>query len=47
MSDEQTITIFCRDRNLWIDFVSVVKKQKKEIWNVLEPLLKKYIKEEK
>lgn len=31
-------------RDLWIDFVSKVKKDRKEVWEVLEPLLRGYIK---
>ena len=41
-----TITIR-GDRNVWIDFVATVKKQKKDVWEVLEPLLKNYIKKNK
>lgn len=31
------------DRDVWIDFVTKVKKSKSKIWSVLEPMLKKYI----
>lgn len=30
------------ERELWLDFVHKVKKDKKKIWNVLRPYLKKY-----
>lgn len=30
------------DRELWLDFVHKVKKDKKKIWTVLRPYLKKY-----
>ena len=33
------------ERNLWIDFIAKVKKEKKEVWEVLEPIIKKYLKE--
>ena len=32
------------DRNLWIDFVAKIKKEKKEVWQVLEKLIKEYLK---
>ena len=32
------------DRNVWIDFVSKVKKDRKEVWEVLSKLISKYIK---
>ena len=31
------------DRKLWIDFVAKVKKQKKEVWDVLLVFIKKYL----
>ena len=34
---------FRGDRNLWIDFVSKVKKEKKEVWDVLETFIKNYL----
>ena len=33
------------DRNLWIDFVAKIKKERKEVWEVLRPMIKKYLKE--
>ncbi len=33
------------DRNVWIDFVAKVKKERKEVWEVLEGLIKDYIKQ--
>ena len=38
-----TITIK-GERNLWIDFVSKIKKERKEVWQVLEPFIKDYLK---
>ena len=32
------------DRDTWIDFVAKIKKQNKEVWGVLEPMIKKYLK---
>jgi len=32
------------DRNVWIDFVAECKRQKTEVWAVLEPYLKQFIK---
>ena len=31
------------ERELWIDFTHKVKKDKKQVWQVLSPFLKKYI----
>lgn len=38
------IITFKGDREIWIDFIAKVKKQRKQVWWVLEPLLKNYIK---
>lgn len=43
---KETIT-FKGDRNLWIDFVSKVKKQRKQVWEVLEKLLRDYLRQDK
>lgn len=32
------------DRNTWQDFVHKVKKNKKQVWDVIKPMLKEYIK---
>ena len=42
----ETITIK-GDRDVWIDFVSKVKKKRKSVWSVLEPMIKSYIKGDK
>lgn len=42
---EKDIITLRGDRNVWIDFVAQVKKQKKGVWEVLEPFIKKFIKE--
>jgi hypothetical protein len=31
------------ERELWIEFIHRAKKEKKKIWDVLSPYLKKYI----
>ncbi len=33
------------NRKLWCDFVNKLRKEKKEVWEVLEPFIKKYLKE--
>ena len=35
---------FKGERNLWIDFVAKLKKERKEVWQILEPFIKEYIK---
>ena len=35
---------FIGDRDIWQDFVYKVKKNKKKVWQVLEPILENYIK---
>lgn len=32
------------DRNLWIDFIAKVKKQRKTVWEILEPFIKSFLK---
>lgn len=32
------------DRGLWIDFISKIKKNKTQVWLVLKPFIKEYIK---
>jgi hypothetical protein len=31
------------DRDIWLDFTHKVRKNRKQIWEVLEPMLKEYI----
>ena len=31
------------ERDLWIDFVAKVKKEKRVVWDVLRPCLEKYL----
>jgi len=31
------------ERDLWLDFIHKAKKEKKKVWDVLGPFLKKYI----
>lgn len=40
-----TVTIRDCDRDIWLDFVAKCKKNRKTAWEVLEPILKKYNKE--
>lgn len=35
------------DRDLWIDFVAKVKKQRKQVWEVLELYIKDFLKTNK
>jgi len=44
MKEEKSVITFKGDRDAWIDFVSKVKKQRKKVWEVLEPLIKEYTK---
>ena len=32
------------DRNLWIDFIAKIKKERKNVWEVLEKFIKSYLK---
>lgn len=32
------------NRDLWIDFVAKIKKEKKEVWEVLEKMIEDYLK---
>ena len=32
------------DRDIWLEFTYKVKKNKKQVWEILEPMLKDYIK---
>ena len=41
-----TLISFRGDRNIWQDFMHKVKKNKKQVWEVMEPLLDGYIKKE-
>jgi len=39
-----TLISFRGDRDIWQDFVYKIKKNKKQVWEILEPMLKEYIK---
>ncbi len=41
------IITFRGDRNLWIDFVANIKKDRKQVWQVLEKFIKAYLKRRK
>tara|TARA_Y100000034_G_scaffold100771_1_gene124575 strand:+ start:521 stop:649 length:129 start_codon:yes stop_codon:yes gene_type:complete len=32
------------DRDLWIDFIAKIKKERKNVWEVLEQFIKHYLK---
>ena len=32
------------NRDLWTDFTIKLKKEKKQVWEVLEPFIRKYLK---
>lgn len=34
---------FKGERNLWIDFVAKLKKERKEVWQTLESFIKDYL----
>lgn len=38
---------FQGDRDIWQDFMYIVKKQKLKVWDALEPTLKEYIEKNK
>jgi hypothetical protein len=40
---EDVIT-FRGNRDLWIDFIAKIKKERKTVWEVLEGLIKSYLK---
>lgn len=42
--EDITLISFRGDRNIWQDFIYKVKKNKTQVWQVLEPKLKEYIK---
>jgi hypothetical protein len=31
------------ERELWLDFIHKAKKEKKKVWEILSPFLKKYV----
>ena len=43
MGKEKDVLTFRGDRDVWIDFVSQVKKERKEVWEVLSSLINKYL----
>ena len=42
--DKKEIITFRGNRDLWIDFVAKVKKERKQVWQVLEKFIKSYLK---
>jgi len=38
------VITFKGNRELWIDFVAKVKKQRKKVWDVLKEFIKEYLK---
>lgn len=41
---DKTLISFRGNRDLWLDFTHQVRKNKTEVWEVLEPVLKQYVK---
>ena len=41
---EKEVITLKGDRGLWMEFTIKLKRQKKEVWEVLESLIKKYLK---
>lgn len=41
------VITFRGDRDLWIDFVAKVKKDRKQVWEVLEKFIRSYLKTKK
>lgn len=44
MPEKDIITIR-GERDLWIDFTNKLRKQRKEVWEVIKPFIEKYLKE--
>lgn len=38
------VITFKGDRNLWIDFVAKLKKDRKQVWEALEKFIRAYLK---
>lgn len=38
------VLCFRGERDLWIDFTTRIKKERKEVWDVLKPIVKNYLK---
>lgn len=36
---------FRGERNLWIDFIAKIKKERKTVWQILKPFIEKQVKE--
>ena len=41
---KKDIICFRGERNEWIDFIAKLKKEKKEVWEILQPFIKDYLK---
>ena len=37
------VMTFRGERDLWVDFVNKIRKEKKNVWDVLKPFIKKYL----
>ena len=44
---EKDIITFRGKRDTWIDFVSQIKKEKKEVWDIMSVMIRKYLKNHK
>jgi hypothetical protein len=47
MNNEKDVITFRGDRDVWIDFVSKLKKERKEVWEVLSKLIHQYLQDKK
>jgi hypothetical protein len=45
-SDEYELISLRGDRDIWLDFTHKIRKNKKKVWEILEPMLKEYIQNE-
>ncbi|MDP7182216.1 MAG: hypothetical protein QGF25_07110 [Candidatus Woesearchaeota archaeon] len=41
---ERDVISFRGERELWLDFVHAVRKNREQVWGVLAPVLKEYTK---
>jgi hypothetical protein len=44
LNSDFTLISLRGNRDLWQDFMYKIKKNKKQVWEILEPMLKDYIK---
>ena len=44
--DDSELISLRGDRDLWLDFTHKIRKKKLKIWDVLQPMIKDYMKKE-